>query len=240
MLLNNILPCGAKRRGEGTSDIAYPFSRRGLCSPHPEVRPPTDRGEPRRMQAPAPRLHPSRRAVGAHLRMRDNSIHSRGAIAPEFMPHHHAPKKTRMIPKSGHRFSDKIMRHERRERSADRRTIHCPRHIIRCCHLNYARARQRAFFLLPPPRAGEGREGARSPFGAPPRRLQQRANAATQPRPRFARAGGRGRYPRHQSRLSQAPGTPVVMPEGTMPEPPESGLRNRPQEPHSLHFQDRI
>src|SRR5580692_80869 len=82
--------------------------------------------------------------------------------------------------------------------------------------------------------------GTRSPFGAPQRRLQQRANAATQPRPRFTRAGGRERYPRRQSRLSQAPGAPVVMPGGTIPEPPESGLRNRPQEPHSLHFQDRI
>jgi hypothetical protein len=167
-------------------------------------------------------------------------IRSRGAIRARVMPHHHhAPKKRRMIPKSGHRFSDQIMRHEKRERSADRRTILCPRHIIRCCHLNYARARQRAFFLLPPPRAGEGREGARSPFGAPPRRLQQRANAATQPRPRFARAGGRRRYPRHRTRLSRAPCTPVIMPAGSLPGPPGSGLRIRPQEPHSLHFQDR-
>jgi hypothetical protein len=71
--------------------------------------------------------------------------------------------------------------------------------------------------------------GTRSPFGAPQRRLQQRANAATQPRPRFTRAGGRERYPRRQSRLSQAPGAPVVMPGGTIPEPPESGLRIRPR-----------
>jgi hypothetical protein len=35
---------------------------------------------------------------------------------------------------------------------------------------------------------------------------------------------GCGRYPRHRSRLSQAPGAPVVMPEGTMPRPPGSGV----------------
>jgi hypothetical protein len=68
--------------------------------------------------------------------------------------------------------------------------------------------------LLPLPRAGEGREGARSPFGAPPRHLPRRANAKTQSRPRFARTGGCGRYPHHRSRLSQAPGTPVIVPEG--------------------------
>ena len=105
--------------------------------------------------------------------------------------------------------------------------------------------------LLPPPRVGEGREGARSPFGAPPRRLPRRANAKTQSRPRFARTRGCRRYPHHRSRLSQAPGTPVVVPEGhsslhfrklrtVMPGPPENGLRIRPQEPHSLHLQDRI
>jgi hypothetical protein len=56
------------------------------------------------------------------------------------------------------------------------------------------------------------------------RLLSQRTNAATQSRPRFARAGGHGRYPRRQSRLSKAPCTPVVMPEGTMPGPPGSGV----------------
>jgi hypothetical protein len=65
---------------------------------------------------------------------------------------------------------------------------------------------------------------ARSPFGAPLRRLPRRANARTQPRPRFTRAGGCRRYPHHRSRLSEAPRTPVVMPEGTMPGPPGSGV----------------
>ena len=41
-------------------------------------------------------------------------------------------------------------------------------------------------------------------------------------------------------RLSQAPGSPVVMPAGTMPGPPGSGLRDRPREPHSLRSSDRI
>ena len=46
--------------------------------------------------------------------------------------------------------------------------------------------------------------------------------------------------PPFASRLSQAPGSPVIMPAGTMPGPPGSGLRDRPREPHSLHFQDGI
>ena len=190
------------------------------------------------MQAPAPRPHIGLADCGKCLVPEGQQpFSSRGASAP-VGAHLRMRKDAFILATSGPGFADNTTK--KRERSADRRTIHCPRHIIRCCHLNYARARQRAFFLLPPPRAGEGREGARSPFGAPPRRLQQRANAATQPRPRFARAGGCGCYPHHRSRLSQAPGAPVVMPEGTIPEPPGSGLRNRPQEPHSLHFQDRI
>ncbi len=76
--------------------------------------------------------------------------------------------------------------------------------------------------------------GARSPSGAPRRRLPRRANARTQSRPRFTRAGGCRRYPHHRSRLSEAPRAPVLMPEGTMPEPPGSGVtsparRNRPR-----------
>jgi hypothetical protein len=56
--------------------------------------------------------------------------------------------------------------------------------------------------------------------GACPRR----ANARTQPRPRFTRNTMRRRYLRLESRLSEAPRTPVVMPEGTMPGPPGSGV----------------
>ena len=63
---------------------------------------------------------------------------------------------------------------------------------------------------------------ARSPFGALLRRLPERANAPAQPRPRFTRTGGRGRYPHRHSRLSKAPCTPVVMPAGTLPRPPGS------------------
>ena len=81
---------------------------------------------------------------------------------------------------------------------------------------------------------------ARSPFGAPPRRLRRRPNARTQPRPRFTRSNICGRYPHHRPRLSEAPRSPVVLPAGTMPGPPGSGLRNRPREPRSLHLQDRI
>jgi hypothetical protein len=86
-----------------------------------------------------------------------------------------------------------------------------PRHANRCCHL---RARGR----------GSASSGMRSPSGASPRRLSRRPNARTQPRPRFTRAGGRRCYPRRQSRLSGAPRAPVVMPAGTMPGPPGSGV----------------
>jgi hypothetical protein len=85
--------------------------------------------------------------------------------------------------------------------------------------------------------AEAGLSGARSPSGASRRRLSQRANAATQPRPCFARSRGCRRYPRRRSCLSQAPGAPVILPAGTavctcancvhlfaMPKPPGSGV----------------
>jgi len=68
--------------------------------------------------------------------------------------------------------------------------------------------------------------GGRSPSGAPPRRLPKRPNASAQPGPRFTRRRGRGRYPRRRSRLSGAPRAPVVVPEGSMPEPPEAWYRS--------------
>jgi hypothetical protein len=80
--------------------------------------------------------------------------------------------------------------------------------------------------------------GARSPSGASRRLLSRRPNATTQPRPRFTRTHATALPSPVRSRLSQAPGTPVVMPEGTMPGPPESGLQIRPQEPHSLRHQE--
>jgi len=61
-----------------------------------------------------------------------------------------------------------------------------------------------------------------------PRLLSQRPNALTQPRPRFTRSSRCRRYPHHRSRLSNAPCAPVIMPEGTMPGPPGSGVRNPP------------
>ena len=79
--------------------------------------------------------------------------------------------------------------------------------------------------------------GDRSPSGAPLRHLPRRANARTQPRPRFTRNTMRRRYLRLESRLSEAPRAPVVMPEGhsslhlrklrrlfVMPGPPGSGV----------------
>jgi hypothetical protein len=71
---------------------------------------------------------------------------------------------------------------------------------------------------------GSGSCGSRSPSGAPQRRLPERANAPAQPRPRFTRSRGCWRNPHRRSRLSQAPGAPVVMPEESMPGPPGGGV----------------
>ena len=54
--------------------------------------------------------------------------------------------------------------------------------------------------------------------------FRRSANALTQPRPRFTRERGCGRYTHHQLRLSEAPRTPDIMPVGTMPGPPGSGV----------------
>jgi len=54
--------------------------------------------------------------------------------------------------------------------------------------------------------------------------LARQLNATAQPRPRFTRARGRRCYPRRHSRLSEAPRAPVVMPAGSMPGPPGSGV----------------
>jgi len=75
---------------------------------------------------------------------------------------------------------------------------------------------------------GSASSGMRSPIGASPRRSSRRPNARTQPRPRFTRNTMRRSYLRLDSRLSGAPRTPVVMPEGTMPGPPESGTQLPP------------
>jgi len=92
---------------------------------------------------------------------------------------------------------------------------------------------------FPPPPAGEGREGARSPSGAPQRHLTRRANARTQPRPRFTRT----------KRDTQALPAPSFALKRSTPHPDRSaggddartarerGNKSRPQEPHSLRVQ---
>ena len=78
--------------------------------------------------------------------------------------------------------------------------------------------------------------GDRSPSGAPLRRLPRRANARTQPRPRFTRNTMRRRYLRLELRLSEAPRAPVVNAGGDDARTArERGYKPRPQEPHSLH-----
>ena len=74
----------------------------------------------------------------------------------------------------------------------------------------------------PPPLAGSNEGG--SPLGAPPRRLPRKSMPWLSPG-RASRDGrGRRRYLRHGSRLSDAPRAPVVMPAGSMPGPPGSGV----------------
>jgi hypothetical protein len=96
----------------------------------------------------------------------------------------------------------------------------CPRGAIRCCHLNALRARCPHPTL--PRLRGEGWEGARLP--ALHRGACQSDRTLRLTGPRFTRKRGRGRCPRRRSRLSGAPRAPVVVPEGSMPEPPENGV----------------
>jgi len=96
------------------------------------------------------------------------------------------------------------------------------------------------------PAASQTKKGGGAPIGAPSigriERMRQRAdrsplasrrstaalatqiNAMAQPRPRFTLCRGRRRYRRHASRLSEAPRAPVIMPAGSMPGPPGSGV----------------
>ena len=145
-----------------------------------------------------------------HLRMRSTAIVLAMPVHPscghyDRVLHHN--ESLRMIPKSGVRFSDQD--HAPRKKEAKRRkaqAVHCPHRSSR----------------------GRGRRsdpnGDRSPSGAPQRRLPRRANARTQPRPRFTRNTMRRCYLRLESRLSEAPRAPVIMPAGTMPGPPGSGV----------------
>jgi hypothetical protein len=98
---------------------------------------------------------------------------------------------------------------------------HGPRHTFRCCHLKVLRARKRATS----PDVAIRKCCGRARLSALRKRLlPRRPNALTQPRPRFTRTNGCRRYPHHRPRLSDAPRTPVVVPEGTMPRPPGSGI----------------
>jgi hypothetical protein len=116
------------------------------------------------------------------------------------------------------------------------RTHYQPRHTFRRYRLKVLRARRAPHRRMLPSESASGALAFRRSVAA----LVAGRTLTTRSRPRFTRRGGNGRYPRRSSRLSQAPGAPVVMPAGTMPGPPGSGLRDRPREPHSLHLSDRI
>ncbi len=156
------------------------------------------------------------RGVLSRGRERGKKIPSRGAHASEL-----CRRTTRMSASRLSRGGPRARPFPKR-REAERRQAHptmsaphfpmspsenvpgaAARHAIGCCHPAALRAR--------------------SPLGAPPRLSSQGERCRLRPRPRFTRSRGRRRYPRRRSRLSQAPGSPVVVPAGTMPGPPGSG-----------------
>jgi hypothetical protein len=164
-----------------------------------------------RGEAPSPsgasRPPTSPRAAGRG----EKESRSRDALTrPSSAHHHHAIPKRFAPGKKGRRSAERRNPTIGRAASTSVAAHRCPG------------AAARPYLLLPRLR-GRVREGARPPSGASPRLSPKRASACAQPRPRFTRTSGCGRYPHHQSRLSEAPRTPVIMPAGTMPGPPGSG-----------------
>ena len=108
----------------------------------------------------------------------------------------------------------------RGRRRADRRIHPVTAPHIRALPLECARARQRAANdpLARTACCGRARLSAHRRGS---RRSGERCDSAQAALDATGRAG---RYPRRRSRLSQAPGSPVVMPAGTMPGPPGSGV----------------
>src|SRR6202050_3361302 len=123
-------------------------------------------------------------------------------------------------------------------RSADRRIVQlCPRHARRRYRLKALRARSRATQtnVTVCLRFGRARLSALRERYLP-RKLMPRLSPG--------RASGEredaGVTRTMERAYSDAPRAPVIVPAGPMPRPPGSSLRDCPQEPHSLHFQDRI
>jgi hypothetical protein len=108
-----------------------------------------------------------------------------------------------MIPKSGVRFSDKIMHRKEGRRSADRRTVH-----VRALQIS---VRELAQLICG---AAAARIASRSPFGAPPRHSPGRTHPplAQLQFPRFLRPDLTGVTRFDLSRVYRAPRRPVVMP----------------------------
>ena len=90
------------------------------------------------------------------------------------------------------------------------------RHAGECCHPSALRAR--------------------SPFGAPPRRLPRKSMPWLSPGRVSWDMPRTGVTRRALSQSSGAPRGPVMVPAEAMPGPPGSGLRDRPREPHLLHL----
>jgi hypothetical protein len=148
--------------------------------------------------------------------LRTKRSRSRGAARPSLVtPMHESPSNSLPAQSEG-------------RRSAERRTVHCrpapsdvPPDGLWCG--------ARPCLLFPRVR-GTVLRRARSPSGAPPRSRRGFTPGSIQAA--LHAIATRGRYPRRQPRLSEAPRAPVVMPAGSIPGPPGSGLQARPQEPH--------
>jgi hypothetical protein len=106
-------------------------------------------------------------------------------------------------------------------RSADRRLVKEPRHTSRRCRLPMLRARRapRSCDVAAAMRFGRAR------LSALHRGFPRAALGCTRFGPgRASRQREERALPDHRSRLSQAPGTPAVLPRGSIPGPPGSGV----------------
>jgi hypothetical protein len=130
---------------------------------------------------------------------------------------------------------------KRGRRSADRRTIRCPRHANECCHSLALRARKRA--SAPQTSLRSLRKQAAKPARLSALHRGSCLGDRTPPLslgPRFLESpGANGCYP-SPGQCSELLTDRSSCRPGGFPRPPGSGLRDRARAPHSLHHQDRI
>ena len=131
-------------------------------------------------------------------------------------------RKVRLQISEGRRSADRRISNQSAPHARLLPNEHTPgavaRHTLRCCHPKALRAR--------------------SPLGAPTAVLAAQINATAQPRPRFMRTGGCGRYPHHRThpqRCTSRTGHSAGRVDAQAAR--ERGYKSRPQEPHSLRVQ---